>query len=193
MLERSSAFAYRYCPAEAAKAMKFAAQLHGKFVAHYGGDLDVFPDGLALAAAEQKRMAAEWQAADPEDVARVMRERGLEHPRPSMNFPPGFLNHDQGIGAFSNPDEGMEFSLRFNQVLSGLRKRGASLTDQEMDALRHFVTGAKISPAFVQRLVAEHGAESLTETFLMRNAPSELALEFLLRCHKQGALKPTER
>jgi len=55
--------------------------------------------------------------------------------------------------------------------------------------------------------VAEHGAESLTESFLMRNAPSELALEFLLRRHKgqfyrkrypalslqQEASKPIER
>jgi hypothetical protein len=90
----------------------------------------------------------------------------------------------QGIGAFSNPDEGVEFSLRFNQVLSGLRKKGAGLTDEEIDALQHLLTGAASSPAFVRRLVAEHGAESLTESFLMRNAPSGLALEFLLRRHK---------
>jgi hypothetical protein len=94
------------------------------------------------------------------------------------------LNHDQGIGAFSNLDEGVEYSLRFNQVLSGLRKKGASLTDEEMDALRQILTAAAISPAFGRRLVAEHEAESLTETFLMQNAPSELALEFLLRRHK---------
>jgi hypothetical protein len=184
MLERSSSIAYRYCPAEAAKALEFAREIHAKFVAHYGGDLVVFPDGLAPAAAEQKRMAAEWRASDPDNVARVMRERGLEHPRPRMSFPPEFLNHDQGIGAFSNPDEGVEYSLRFNQVLSGLRKKGAGLTDEEGDALRHLLTDAASSPAFVRRLVAEHGAESLAETFLMRNAPSELALEFLLRRHK---------
>ena len=117
------------------------------------------------------------------------------------------MNHDQGIGAFSNLDEGVEYSLRFNQVLSGLRKKGASLTDEEMDALRQILTAAAIGPAFVRRLVAEHGAESLTETFLMQNAPSELALEFLLRRHKgqfyrkrypalslqQEASKPIER
>jgi hypothetical protein len=38
-----------------------------------------------------------------------MRERGLEHPRPRMSFPPEFLNHDQGIGALSNPDEVVEY------------------------------------------------------------------------------------
>jgi len=184
MLEHSSAIAYCYCPAEAAKALEFTREIHARFVAHYGADLVVFPDGLALAAAEQKRMAAEWQASDPSQVARVMRERGLEHPRPNMNFPPEFLNHDQGIGAFSNPDEGVEYSLRFNQVLSGFRKRGLGLTDDEMDTLRHLVTDAASSPAFVRRLAAEHGAESLAEAFLMRNTPSELTLEFLLRRHK---------
>jgi hypothetical protein len=184
MLERSSSIAYRYCPTEAAKALKLTREIHARFVAHYGADLVVFSDGLALAAAEQKRMVAEWRASDPSQVARVMAERGLAHPRPNMNFPPEFLDHDQGIAAFSNPDEGVEYSLRFNQALSGLRKQGVGLTDDEVDTLRHLVTDAAISPAFVRRLAAEHGAESLAETFLMRNPLSELTLEFLLRRHK---------
>jgi len=207
MLERSSAIAYRYCQTEAAKALELTRQIHARFVAHYGSDFVMFPDGLALAAAEQKRMAAEWRAAAPDDVARVMRERGLEHPRPNINFPPEFLNHDQGIGVFSNPDEGVEYSLRYNQMLSGLRKRGVGLTDEEMDVLRRLVTDAAISPAFVRRLVAEHGAESLAEAFLVRNPLSELTIDFLLRRHKgqfyrkrypalslfQQAAKPSER
>ena len=184
VLERSSAIAYCYCPTEAAQALELTRKIHAKYVAHYGGDLVSFPDGLALAAAEQKRMEAEWRAADPEKVARMMRERGLEHPRPRMSFLPEFLNHDQGIGAFSNPDEGVEYVLRFNQVLSGLRKQGSGLSEEELDALQHLVTDAKTSPAFVRRLVAEHGTESVAETFLLRNAPSELAVEFLLRRHK---------
>ena len=74
MLEHSSAIAYRYCPVEAARALQSTRERHGKFVAHYDGDLASFPDGLALAAAEQKRMEAEWHAADPDKVARAMRE-----------------------------------------------------------------------------------------------------------------------
>lgn len=184
MLERSCSIAYRYCPAEAAQAREFVRDNHAKFVAHYGGDLVVFPDGLALAAAEQKRMTAEWQARGPEAVAQAMQTHGLAYPRPRMTFPPEFLNHGQGIGAFSNADEGLEFLLHFNQVVSGLRKKGAALTDEEADALRHLVTDAAISPAFVRRLVGEHGAESIAETFMTRHTPPELALEFLLRRHK---------
>jgi hypothetical protein len=184
MLETASAIAYRYCTDQAAKALEFTRELHAKFVTHHGNDLVVFPDGLEMAAAEQKRMAVEWRMADPEHVAHVMQEHGLAHPRPRMKLPPEVLNHDQGIGVFSNPDEGQEIALRFNLVLSGLRKRGAGLTEDEMETLQRLVTDAAISPAFIRRLVAEHGVESLAETFLMRNAPPALALEFLLRRQK---------
>jgi hypothetical protein len=183
MLEHSSSIAYRYCPEEAAKALELTVKNHAKFLAYYGGDLVVFPDGLTLAAAEQKRMAAEWREADPAAAAQVMQAHGLEHPRPRMTFPPEFLKHDQGIGAFFNPHEGQEYLLHFNQMLSGLRKKGAGLTDEEADALRHLMTDAAISPAFVRRLASEHGAESLAEAFLIRNTPG-FALEFLLRRHK---------
>src|SRR5207247_8452636 len=87
MLETASALAYRYCPDEAQKARELIRELHTKFVAHYGGDLASFPDGLALAAAEQKRMEREW-AAKPEHAARIMTERGFNHPRPRMKLPP---------------------------------------------------------------------------------------------------------
>jgi hypothetical protein len=53
MLEHSSSITYRYCPAEAAKALELTREIHAKFLAHYGGALVVFPDGLALATAEQ--------------------------------------------------------------------------------------------------------------------------------------------
>jgi hypothetical protein len=153
-------------------------------VAHCGGDLAVYPDGLTLAAAEQKRLETLWRAADPEHVRRLMRERGLEKPRPPMRFPREFLDHDQGIGAFYNPEEGQEFMLGFNHLLSGLRKQGDGLSDPERDALRHFVTDRCGSPAFVHRLVREHGAASLLETFHLRDLPPDRALAFLLRCHK---------
>ena len=184
MLERHPGIAYRYCPAEAAQARAANRKQHDEFVAHCGGDLAVYPDGLTLAAAEQKRLETLWRAADQEHVRRVMRERGLERPRPPMRFPREFLDHDQGIGAFYNPEEGEEFMLGFNHVLSGLRKQGDGLSDPERDALRHFVSDRCISPAFVHRMVREHGAASLLETFHLRDLPPDRALAFLLRCHK---------
>ena len=69
-------------------------------------------------------------------------------------------------------------------LLSGLRKQGDGLSAPELDALRHFVTDRCASPAFVHRLVREHGAASLLETFHLRDLPPDRALAFLLRCHK---------
>ena len=184
MLERHPGIAYRYCPAEAAQARAANRKQYDEFVAHCGGDLTVYPDGLTLAAAEQKRLENLWRTADQEHVRRLMRERGLDKPRPPMRFPREFLDHDQGIGAFYNPEEGEEFMLGFNHILSGLRKQGHGLSDLERDALRHLVTDRCASPAFVQRLVREHGAESLLEIFHLRDLPPDRALAFLLRCRK---------
>jgi hypothetical protein len=184
MLELNSSIAYRYCPAEAEQARASNRKNYADFVAYCGGDLVVYPDGLALAAAEQKRMETLWRAADPDHVSRVMRERGLTQPRPTMRFPREILDHEQGIGVFYNPDEGQEIMLGFNHVLSGLRKQGEGLTDAERDALDHFMKDRAVSPAFVQRLVREHGAASLLDNFQLRRLPPDLALALLLRCHK---------
>ena len=142
----------------------------------------MYPDGLTLAAAEQKRLETLWRTADQEHVRRIVHERGLERPRPPMRFPREFLDHDQGIGAFYNPEEDQEFMLSFNHVLSGLHKQGDGLSDLEWNALRHFVTDRCISPAFVHRLVRERGAASLLELFHLRDLPPDRALRFLLRC-----------
>ena len=66
-------------------------------------------------------------------------------------------------------------------LLSGLRKQGDGLSDAERNALRHFVTDRCVSPAFVHRLVREHGAASLLETFHLGGLPPDRALAFLLR------------
>ncbi|PWU18514.1 MAG: hypothetical protein C5B50_09005 [Verrucomicrobia bacterium] len=183
MLETASAMAYRYCPDEAQQGRELIRELHAKFVAYYGSDLVSFPDGLALTAAEQKRMQGEW-AEKPEQAARIMAERGFDQAGPRMKLSPEFLNHDQGIGAFSNPEEGEEFMLGFNRLVSAFRKRGRELTENELHAVRGFIVNAASSPAFVRRLAYEHGAETIAETFLVRDWPPEATLEVLLRRHK---------
>jgi hypothetical protein len=184
MLKASSAIAYRFCPEEAEQAREFTRKLHEKFVAHYGSDLVVFPDGLALAASEQKRMDADWAATDPEQLARLKEQGGLSQPSPRMKIPPEFLNNEGGIGTFSNPEEGVEFMVGFKHFLSGLRKKADGLTDDERCAIRGFVTNASTSAAFVRRVATDHGVESIAETFQLPADPPDLALEFLLRRHK---------
>jgi len=184
MLRNSSQIAYRYCRAEVELARESIHTQHGRFLAHYQRDLVVFPDGLTMAAAEQKRMEAEWALASPEQAAGVMERRGSSRPHPPMTFPPAILNHTEGIGIFFNPEEGVELLTGFNCHLSGLQKKGANLTETEMQALWHLITDSTISPAFVKRLVAEHGAESIAETFLLRAHPPDQVLAVLLHCHK---------
>jgi hypothetical protein len=91
-----------------------------------------------------------------------------------MRFSREFLDHDQGISAFCNPDKGREFMFGFNNVLSELRKQGDGLSAPERDALRHFATDWGASPAFVHWLVREHGS---TDT----RRPSFLPLHLLCK------------
>jgi hypothetical protein len=101
-----------------------------------------------------------------------------------MTYPPEFLSHDQGIGAFFNPEEGVEYLLRFNHILSALGKRGVGLNEDDRQVLQGLMTSEVISPAFVRRLVADGGGESVAEAFLVRDIPADRALDFLLRRHK---------
>jgi hypothetical protein len=184
MLEKNSAITYRYCPQRAAMAREKVRTHYASFVEHYRNDLVVFPDGLSAAAAEQKRMEAQWGAASPGTVARLMKAAGLTQPRPSMSFPPEFLKCQQGIGAFFNPAEGEEFMREFNAVLAGFKKRGVGLTENELEGIRDFMESEAISPAFVLRLVQEHGSESIGVSYLIKDFQEKTHLAYLLRRFK---------
>ena len=92
----------------------------------------------------------------------------------------------------ADAESGLRFmSAAVKEILRAVVRRARragrareSLSDPERDALRHFVADRCASPAFVQRLVREHGAASLLETFHLRDLPPARALAFLLRCHK---------
>ena len=184
LLEESSAITYRYCPDRAEMARKSLARHHARFVADYGNDLVVFPDGLSAAAAEQKRMTKEWEEAPPEVVAQFMKARGLNRPCPPMRFPRELLDCERGVGCFFNPDEGEELMREFDPVLTGFKKRGVGLTPVELEGIRQFMESPAISPAFVRRVVQDHGAESVGVTYAIHDFQVEPDLSFLLRRHK---------
>jgi hypothetical protein len=137
-----------------------------------------------LAAAEQKRMQEGWSKAAPKVVQKVMQAAGLDRPRTNMTFPPEILNHEDGIGAFSHPGEGVEYLLSFNQVVSGMRKRGKDLTVAEAASIHGAITSSSICPAFVHYLVAKHGVESIATAFYLREQPCAMALDVLLHRYK---------
>jgi hypothetical protein len=183
-LEKQSSIAYRYCPDLAQKARDHVHEHYRDFVAHHGGDLVVFPDGLSLAAAEQKRMRALFSERSEEIVADVMKRHGLRNPWPKLQFPDEFLKHRNGIAAFFNADEGEEYLLDFNHVLSAFRKQGTALNDDEAGAIRGMVESQSISPAFVRRLIYEHGCEAIGRAFMIRDFNESPHLECLLRRFK---------
>ncbi len=186
MLEKSSNIAYRYCLPEAETARQHARKHHAGFIAHYGGDLVAFPSGLALAAAEQKRMQATWAQATPEQASAAIKKNNLRKPQPDMPFLPEFLNHEEGVGCFSDPVEGVEYLLDFDHVVSGLSKQGVNLAQEERDAICGAIKSEVICPAYIHRLVADHGAASISAAFYISTQPPELALEVLLRRYKGG-------
>ena len=108
----------------------------------------------------------------------------MSRPGPHLEFPKEFLEHDQGIGAYFNPEEGLEFMLGFNHVLSGFKKKGQKLTEDEQAAIQQFIGSHVISPSFVRRLANEHGAESVAEAYLIRDQSPEVAMDYLIRAHK---------
>ena len=183
-LEKQSSISYRYRPDLAQKARDIAKEHHRQFVAHHGGDLIAFPDGLSLAAAEQSRMRAMFAERTEATVAETMKRHGLRNPWPKLDFPDDFLEHRDGIGVFFNPAEGVEYLLGFRHVLSALAKQGAELTDDEAGAIRELIESENISPAFVQRLVREHGCAAIGRAYLMRDFQQTPHLAWLLRRFK---------
>ncbi len=183
-IQKSPKIAYRYCKPEVRKAREFAQKNHDGFVAHYGSDLMVFPSGYAAAAAEQKRMAALWAAADPAAAKKAIIKYGIIEPKPAMSFSPEFLDHEHGVGVYSTPHEGVEYVLWMHDFISGLKKNGNALTDDEAFSIRGIMESDMVTAAFVRRLASEYGSESIAAAYFVPDEPPELALEVILRCYK---------
>jgi hypothetical protein len=101
-----------------------------------------------------------------------------------MGFPDELLESANGVAVFFNPEEGHEIMVEFNDVVSGLKKRGRDLTEDEEWALRGIVESPAISPAFIQRLAAEYGDESIAAAYLVRPPHDRTCLAYLLRRYK---------
>lgn len=143
-------------------------------------------------------MAADWQKAAKEKIAALppaarktlMAKHGLETPSPRMSLPPDLLEAEGGIGVYFNPEEGMEIVQEFDDLLSGLRKRGEDLTPGEAGAVRDWIWSESISPGFVRRLAGECGDESIRAAFLLSGHEEVDGLEYLLRRYKGRFYRP---
>jgi hypothetical protein len=71
----------------------------------------------------------------------------------------------------------------FYDIISGFKK-GINLSEDEIDAIRGFISSEIISPNFVKKLVQEYGDESISTVFLIPNNFKEYYLDYLLRKYK---------
>jgi hypothetical protein len=74
--------------------------------------------------------------------------------------------------------------LDFNDLLSGLRRRGVGLEPKEDAAIGGWIRSPEISPKFVKALAEEFGCESIKQAFLLGKREEEYILDYLLRRFK---------
>ena len=181
---------YRYSPEDLKQAREMVRGHYEEFVASRGKDWVVYPDGLMMAADWQESAKAKIAALPEDQRKRLMEKHGLKAPAPEMNIPRDLLESKNGIGVYFNPDEGMEIMPDFNDVLSGLKKKGRGLTEGEEVAIRGWVTSQSLSPGFVRRLAEEHGSESIAAAFLLEKQKEDYVLAYLLRRYKGRFYRP---
>jgi len=181
---------YRYSPEDLKKARVQVRRLYEEFVASQGKDWVVYPDGLMMAADWRKAAKAKIAALPEDERKRLIKKHELKVDSPEINIPQNLLESKNGIGVYFNPNEGMEIMPDFNEIDSGLKKKGRVLTRGEEEAIQEWVRSESISPGFVRRLAEAHGIESITAVFFLGNRTEDYVLEYLLRRYKGRFYRP---
>lgn len=184
-LTRTPALAYRYCKDLAQKAVQRTRQRFEQFVARHGGDLAVYPDGLSMAADWEKEGRAQFASRPEAEVKEVMQKHGLKNPCPNLSFPDELLRCNNGVALFYRPDLGVEIVREFHGIARAMEKQGRDLDDNDKSALREIIMTESVSAEFVNRLVREHGVDSILAALLLPG-DCRCALDFMLRRHKGG-------
>ncbi len=175
---------YRYCAEQAEKARQANEVQYHEFIKYHGNDLVIYPNGLSMAADHQKFLQLQWESKSKETIARATEKFKLKGPGPDMPFPRDLLENESGVGVYYNPDEGTEIMTGFNNIISGLKKKGANLNEDDEKGIRSFIWSDSISPKFVRRLTEKYGYESIEAVFLVRSSHCEPNLDYLLRRYK---------
>ncbi|MFC1910515.1 DUF3843 family protein [Chloroflexota bacterium] len=183
-VKKSPQITYRYCSELAEKAKKSIERHYHEFMKKHDTDIVVYPDGLSMMADYQKDIRLQWESQPREVIAEVMEKYKLKDPSPSFSVPHDLIENTKGIGFYFNPDEGQEIMTGFHDIISGFKKKGLDLNEDEEEGLLSFVKSNSISPKFVRRLIQEYGFESIESVFLIRNALCESNIDYLLRRYK---------
>lgn len=183
-LKKSPAIAYRYCDDLAEKARERVATHYREFVEYYGDDMVVYPDGLSMAADFQKRQRPRYESLPKEALANLIRKHNLPGASPRITLPPHLLEDSSGIGAYFNPEEGMEIMTGFHTIVEGFQKKGVNLIEDQETGIRSFISSASTSPGFVKKMIQRYGDQSIASAFLIRSHQDKSYVEYLLRRYK---------
>ena len=175
---------YRYCRSAFEKAKEANDRQYQEYLNYYGDDLVIYPDGLTMAADHQKRFRLQWKSKPEEAVKAAMDKYKLKQLQPNMPIPRNLLESENGIGVYYNPDEGLEIMTGFNAIISGFKKKGKDLSEEEEDCIRSFIWSDMVSPKFVRRLIKEYGSASIVAVFLIQGDHDEFHIDYLLRRYK---------
>ncbi len=178
----SSLIVYRYDKKLLDKAIASLKLQHLEFLNYFGSDLITFKDALSMAAALQKKERERYEAMPSKELEAHMKKHGLENPFPRMDLSKELLESENGVAVHFNSDEGIEMMFHFSDLSSGLKKAGKSLTEDEHEAIRNFITSESISPNFVRKLVGQYGTKSINNSFLIN--PEMRILDYLLHRYK---------
>lgn len=184
MKRRSPAIVCRYSKDYEAQVRHIMSNLHEEMLVYHGKDLVVYPDGLSMAADWQKELREQWESRPHHEVKEAVEKHGLKEGRPKMELPEDLLEEKDGLGVFLNPYEGKEIMTGFTALITGLKKKGEGLTEDEQDVIRGFFDSDAVSPMFVNRVLGEHGDESVKRAFLLKDETPGYWLEYLLRSRK---------
>jgi len=176
--------AYRYCAELAEKANQANELQYHQFIKYHGNDLVIYPNGLSMAADRQKEIRLQWESKPKDVITRAIEKHKLKEPQPDMPFPRDLLESEDRVGVGYNPDEGTEIMTGFNNIVSGFKKRGKDLNEEEERGIRSFIRSDLVSPKFVKRLIEEYGSESIEAAFLIRGSYDESHVDYLLRRYK---------
>lgn len=184
MKRHSPQIVCRYWKEYEAQVRQRASALHEKMMAYYGKDLKAYPDGLSMAADWQKEFRWHWESKPQHQVREVIEKHGLKEGRPNVECPKDLLEHTDGLGVFLNPDEGQEIMTHFASLVTGLKRKGETLTGDQERAIRGFFYADAVSPRFVRRVLDEYGNESAKTTFFLEGDLPSYWVDYLLRRYK---------
>jgi hypothetical protein len=181
-IRKSSRIVYRYDKQLLAKAKESLEKHYKEFIAFFGSDLVIFKDGLSMAAALQKKDREKYESLPKNQLAAHLKKYDLKNPFPVMDLPDDVINSENGIGVFFNSAEGIEIMLGFDDLVSGFKKEGKDLTEEECDSIKRFITSDAISPNYVYKMIERYQAKSINVSFLLNTEMN--TIDYLLHKYK---------